>query len=165
MNTVIQHFNNIFLPLLPDARFFAFKRFLWRMAKVEIGENVKICSSVIILGAGRLKIGSNTWIGPKVMICANDSITIGSDCDIAPRVYIGDGTHEITHGLDRIAGIDITNPISIGNGCWICASSTILAGVTICDQCVVAAGAVVTRSVLYNKVLVAGVPALVKKKI
>jgi acetyltransferase-like isoleucine patch superfamily enzyme len=48
--------------------------------------------------------------------------------------------------------------VVIGNRCWIGAKATILKGVRLGDGCVVAAGAVVTRSVAPNEV-VAGVPA------
>ena len=64
----------------------------------------------------------------------------------------------ITPNNERIAGIDITKPIRIGNGCWLCANSTILPGVVIGNKCVVAAGAIVTKSSGDLKLL-AGVPA------
>lgn len=165
MRTKIQHLNNILLPLLPETRCFAIKRFMWRLAGVYMEENVRLCSSVTIYGAGKLSIGKNTWIGPQVMICVSDSVLIGSNCDIAPRVYIGDGTHNITTSADRIANEELTLPIIIGNGCWLCANSTILAGVNIGDKCVVAAGAVVTNSFEGNKILVAGVPAKIIKSL
>lgn len=165
MRTIIQYLNNIFLPLLPDTRFFGFKRGMWRLAGVEIGKNVRICSSVTISGTGKLSIGDNTWVGPQAMICSSNRVSIGANCDIAPRVYIGDGTHEITPDRERIAGVDATRPVSIGNGCWICANAIVLAGVSIADKCVVAAGAVVANAVRENQVLIAGVPASVKKRL
>ncbi len=38
-------------------------------------------------------------------------------------------------------------PVTIGDRCWIGARAVVLAGVTICDDAVVAAGSVVTRSI------------------
>ena len=90
-------------------------------------------------------------------MCSSE-ISIGANCDIAPRVYIGDGTHELTPQEDRIAGIDTTKKIFVGDGCWLCVNSTVLPGVTIGNKCVVAAGAVVTKNV-DDMTLVAGVPA------
>lgn len=165
MHTLLQHFNNTFIPLLPETRFFGLKRGLWRLAGAEVGDGVRICSSVTILGAGELRIGPNTWIGPHVLLCASTCIEIGRDCDLAPRVYIGDGTHEITPDAARIAGIDTTRPVRIGDGCWLCANSTILPGVEIGRKCVVAAGSVVTRGIAEDGILIAGVPAERKKKL
>lgn len=149
---------------MPPTRCFGLKRHLLRWAGAEIGDNVRICSSVNIIGNGTLRIGNNTWIGHESIIMCSSDISIGADCDIAPRVYIGNGTHKITPDLDKIAGIDINKDIKIGNGVWICVNSTILPGVTIGRKCVVAAGGVVTKSIPENS-LAAGCPAIVKKNL
>lgn len=52
--------------------------------------------------------------------------------------------------------------IHIGNDVWIGANSVITSGVTICDGAVIAAGSVVTKTVLTNTI-VGGVPAKVIK--
>ena len=58
----------------------------------------------------------------------------------------------------------MSEPIAVERGSWIGARSTILAGVTIGEGAVVAAGSVVTRSVAANS-LVAGVPAVVVRQL
>lgn len=153
------------LDYVPETRAFGMKRVLYRWAGAIIGDGVRINSSAKIAGIGKLSIGVNTWIGPDTTIMCSSEITIGANCDIAPRVYIGDGTHEITPQEDRIAGIDTTKKIAIGDGCWLCVNSTILPGVSIGKKCVVAAGAVVARSFNENKILLAGVPAEKKKEL
>ena len=55
-------------------------------------------------------------------------------------------------------------PVKIGNRVWIGAHAAILAGVTIGDNAVVAAGAVVTKDVPAN-VVVGGIPAKIIKTI
>lgn len=55
-------------------------------------------------------------------------------------------------------------PIKLGNGVWVGAHATITAGVTIGDNAIVAAGAVVTKDVPAN-VVVGGVPARIIKHI
>ena len=57
-----------------------------------------------------------------------------------------------------------TAPVVVGKNCWIGANSTILPGVTIGDYCVVAAGSVVTKDIP-SGTMVAGVPAVYKKKL
>lgn len=58
----------------------------------------------------------------------------------------------------------IPAPVKIGNRVWVGAHATILAGVTVGDNSVIAAGAVVTKDVPAN-VVVAGVPAKIIKQL
>ena len=128
--------------LLPDTHCFGIKRCLYRMAGVQIGRNVRICSSAVISGDGHLSIGDNTWIGHQVLIICSNRIEIGMNCDIAPKVYIGDGTHAIDKDAPNIAGGGRTLPVIIGNGCWLCVNSCILPGSNLAEKCIVAAGSV-----------------------
>lgn len=164
MNSLLLHIINSLLPIIPETRGFAVKRFLFKLAGANIGRNVRICSSVRIIGAGMLTIGDNTWVGHRTLIVASSMIKIGNNVDIAPNVFIGNGTHEITPERDRIADIELSKDIIIGDGCWLCVNSTILPGVTIGSKCVVAAGSVVTKS-FDDKLLIAGVPAVTKKNL
>lgn len=164
MNSIRLYLAGCLVHCMPETRAFGLKRILYRWAGVNIGDNVRICSSAKIIGAGQLEIGDNTWIGPETFISASSSVRIGANCDIAPRVFIGDGTHELTPEQDRVAGIETCRPISIGDGCWICVNATILAGVKIGCKCIVAAGAVVTQSFEIKK-LIGGIPANVIKEI
>ena len=58
----------------------------------------------------------------------------------------------------------MTAPVIIGADVWVGANATILPGVIIGDFSIIAAGAVVTKNVP-SGVLVAGNPAIVKKKL
>ena len=147
MNSIGLYFVGHIVRLLPDTRCFGLKRTLYRMCGAKIGENVRICSSAIISGDGDLLIGDNTWIGHKTIILASETITIGTDVNIAPRVYIGTGTHEIDNEGPSVAGKGVSMPIRVCDGVWLCANSTILAGVTIGQKSIIAAGAVVTHDV------------------
>ena len=158
MRTVIQHLNKIFIPLLPETRCFGIKRLLWRLAGVQIGKNVRICSSARIIGDGTLVISDGTWIGPGCFISSSSAIRIGRDCNIAPNVAIITGTHEIDTEGPSIAGEGYALPIEIGNGVWICASCTIVAGAKVGDRSILAAGSVVTHDVTAGE-LWGGVPA------
>ena len=158
MRTIIQHFNKIFIPLLPETRCFGIKRILWRCAGVKLGKNVRICSSARIIGDGALTIAEGTWIGPDCFISSSSEVHIGQDCNIAPKVNIITGTHKIDTVGPSIAGEGYALPIEIGNGVWICAGCTIVAGVKIGDRSILAAGAVVTHDVPAGE-LWGGVPA------
>lgn len=58
----------------------------------------------------------------------------------------------------------MTAPVVIGANVWVGANATVLPGVTIGDMSVVAAGAIVTKDIPPG-VLVAGNPAVIKKKL
>ena len=113
--------------------------------------------------------GLNIHVGDRFL--ANYNVTI---LDIAPvrmgnDVMIGPGTCIITvnHPLSpkgRRNHLGIAKPVTIGNDVWIGANCTILPGVTIGNNVVVAAGAVVTKDVPDNCV-VGGVPARIIKEI
>ena len=163
MKSLFRYIVPLIMRLLPETRCFGFKRWLLRQTGARIGKNVRICSSAMFIGSGHLVIGDNTWIGHRCLISTSSTIIIGANCDIAPCVYIGNGTHLIAPDGDRIAGAGICGDIVIGDGCWLCAGCIILPGVVIGNKCAVAAGAVVTKPCNENLVLVAGIPAVVKK--
>lgn len=162
MNPALLFIFGLIINLLPDTRFFGFKRLLYRTAGATIGKNVRICSSVKISGNGKLIVGDGTWIGHETLIISSSSIMIGCNVDIAPRVYLGTGTHEINLKSPGIAGEGISRSIIIGDGCWLGVGSTILPGTELGDKCIVAAGAVLTKNFPSYK-MVAGVPAKIIK--
>ncbi len=165
MRSIVQYVNKLVIPQLPEPMCYGYKRWLLRLAGAKIGNNVLICSSVMVIGAGELEIGDDTWVGHRVLLSASAGIRIGRCVDIAPNVYIGTGTHGITPLGERIGGEEISADIVIGDGCWLCANSIVLPGVTLGEKCVLAAGAVATKSPGGAKRLLAGVPATVKKEL
>lgn len=105
--------------------------------------------------------GKNITLGKNVFInaccCFQDQggITIGDGAYIGHRVTFA----TLNHGfLPEDRDTNYPAPIRLGKKVWIGSGSTILQGVTIGDNAVVAAGAVVTKDVAPNTV-VAGVPA------
>lgn len=159
MRTAVQYLNKLIFPLLPETKCFGIKRSLMRLAGATIGRNVRICSSAMIIGAGKLSIDDNTWVGHRVVLIASSSIRIGKNVDIAPNVFIGNGTHRITPDKDRIADIELSKDIVIGDGCWLCVNSTILPGTELAKKVVVGAGAVVGSVFKEDCILIVGVPA------
>lgn len=90
-------------------------------------------------------------------------VRVGKFVHVAHFVSLKTSHHKIDVNGDCVAGDTIYNDISIGDGSWLCAGCTVIPGVTVGKKNVVAAGAVVTRNT-DDGVLVAGVPALVKKR-
>jgi acetyltransferase-like isoleucine patch superfamily enzyme len=89
-------------------------------------------------------------------------ITIGDEVFIGPRVSLITSGHPVDPAFRRRQ--IVAAPIVIERGVWICAGATLLHGVTVGEDSVVAAGAVVTRDVPAG-VVVGGVPARVLRSV
>ena len=86
-------------------------------------------------------LGKNTWIGPHASLLSMNHDPMNLD------KHLEDG------------------PIVIGNNCWLCAYSIILPGIEIADHTVVAANAVVTKSYHEQRIVLAGNPARIVKRL
>jgi acetyltransferase-like isoleucine patch superfamily enzyme len=113
-----------------------------------------------------IKIGNNVGIGEFAYLGGAGSLEIGDDCIIGQYF----SCHPENHHYDnpnlpiRLQGVS-RKGIKIGNNCWIGSKVTILDGVKIGDGCIIAAGAVVTKSFPANSVI-GGLPAkLLKSRI
>jgi acetyltransferase-like isoleucine patch superfamily enzyme len=102
-----------------------------------------------------ITIGKNVFINHACSFLDMGGITIEDDVLIGPRVNLVTENHP-ANAADR-RGL-ITKPIIIKRNAWIGASATILPGVTVGENAIVAAGAVVSKNVADNTV-VGGVPA------
>src|SRR3981189_3765061 len=110
--------------------------------EIHVGKNVFVNQNCTFYDLGGLDIADDVMIGPNVSI-----ITASHPLEPSQR-------HTTTIG----------NPIAIEKGVWIAAGATIIGGVTVGENSVVAAGAVVTRDVPPNT-LVGGNPARVIRSI
>jgi acetyltransferase-like isoleucine patch superfamily enzyme len=112
--------------------------------------------------------GPDTRIGRNVFINQNCTFYDLGGLDIADDVMIGPNVSIITSGHpvepSRRRDFTIAKPIVIERNVWIAARATIIGGVTVGENSVVAAGSVVTRSVPPNT-LVGGNPARVMRSI
>ncbi len=106
--------------------------------------------------ARRVTLGQRTFVNTNVKFEDVAPIEIGDDCQIGMEVMFVTSHHDFRDG--RISKVPEPRKIVVGDRCWIGARATILPGVEIASDCVIAAGAVVTRSVSEAGVY-AGVPA------
>ncbi len=112
--------------------------------------------------------GRNTTIGRNVFVNQNctfydlGGLTIGDDVMIGPNVSLITSGHPILP-TQRRSGVTAA-PIVIERNVWIAAGVTIIGGVTVGENSVIAAGAVVTKDVPPNS-LVGGNPARVIRSI
>jgi putative colanic acid biosynthesis acetyltransferase WcaF len=105
-----------------------------------------------------LELGDATAIAEGVLIYNLGPVSIGSHTIISQRAHICAGTHDFTRSNLPL----LRPPIRIGAGVWVAAEAYVGPGVTIGDNSVVGARAVVTKDVPPG-VVVGGNPARVIK--
>lgn len=116
-----------------------------------------------------LNIGENFKINDRVHIAAHSHVAIGNNVLAASGVFITDLSHGNYSGENHChpeSIVDlrpiISKPVKIGNNVWLGEHVVILPGVTIGDNSIIGAGAVVTKSIPGNSIAV-GNPAKVIK--
>ena len=108
---------------------------------------------------GRICIGDYCMICPGVRISSAIDVSVGDNCMVASRAYITDcDWHDV---YNRIA-VGKSAPVRIANNVWIGDSAIVCKGVTIGENSIVGAGAVVVDAIPPN-VVAAGNPARVVK--
>jgi carbonic anhydrase/acetyltransferase-like protein (isoleucine patch superfamily) len=112
---------------------------------------------------GTIRIGRGVLMSPGSRISASDEIVIGDGVMMANGTYITDSDWHTVYDRTQRSPEQPT-PVHIGDNVWLGDHATVLKGVTIGDNSVVAARSVVTRDVPAN-VIVAGNPAKVVKEL
>lgn len=120
---------------------------------------------LIIQKGAILTIGDNVGISNSTIVCHNE-ITIGDNVKIGGSCKIWDTNfHSIDYKKRITTDDDIkTGKIIIGNNCFIGGDSTILKGVDIGKNSIIAAGSVVTKNIPENEIW-GGNPARLIRKI
>jgi acetyltransferase-like isoleucine patch superfamily enzyme len=109
-------------------------------------------------GGTDIRLGRNVFINQNCTFYDLGGLTIGDDVMIGPNVSLITSGHPLDPLLRRRCVT--AKPIVIERNAWIAAGATIIGGVTVGENAVVAAGAVVTKDVPANT-LVGGNPARV----
>ena len=139
-------------------RCYGWQCFWLRLFGAEMAAVSSARSSTKIFYPWLLKVGTHTTLAERVKVYNLGSITIGDHTVISQDVTLCAGTHDYTD-----PSLPLLRPeIKVGNGVWVCAEAFIGPGVTIGDNAIVGARAVVTRDVPAGMV-VAGNPAKVIK--
>ena len=111
----------------------------------------------------RITVGDRFYANHGCVILDSGGVTFGAGCMLAPNVVITSVTHSLDRD-ERATEVEYGKPIVVGNHVWIGANATVLPGVTIGDNAVIGAGAVVSRDIPANCVA-AGVPARVIRRL
>lgn len=137
------------------------RNLLSQITDSEIDESVAVFTPLYINYGKHTKIGKNVFINFDCTFLDLGGITIEEGVLIAPKVSLLTEGHPISpeerHSL-------VPKPIHIKKNAWIGADATILHGVTVGENSVVAAGSVVSKNVPDN-VVVGGIPAKIIREI
>jgi acetyltransferase-like isoleucine patch superfamily enzyme len=116
-----------------------------KINKLKLGSGVSTADAIFNISSGNITIGDNTLLGHGVMILT--------------------GFHRFHNG--KLAKLQPNSPkevpdegydITIGNGCFLGSGVIVLSGLTIGDNTIIGAGAVVDKDIPSN-VFAAGIPA------
>ena len=110
---------------------------------IEVGDNLFANFNCVFLDCNYIKMGNNVFLGPNVQIYAAYHPVIAAE---------------------RIKGLELASPVTIGDNVWIGGGSIICAGVTIGDNTTIGAGSIVVKNIPSNVVAV-GNPCRVIKKL
>jgi acetyltransferase-like isoleucine patch superfamily enzyme len=136
--------------------------------RIEVGDEVHIGSPCTwdVAADAELIVGDRVSLNYRGVISVRRSVRIGADTLIAGEVAIFDNTNHPVSAAERLArsapSASEIGAVNIGRNVWIGLRCTIMRGVTIGDNAIVAAGSVVTRPVPANTI-VGGNPAVVIK--
>lgn len=118
---------------------------------IHVGRECFVNYNCTFLDVAPITLGNGVWIGANVTIATPNHPFLAEE---RLNADYPDGRHDLEYA----------SPVTIKDGCWICSSATICGGVTIGENSIVAAGAVVLKDVPPNSI-VAGVPAKVIREI
>lgn len=140
--------------------------------KIEIGKNPRIDLSVVIFcdkksnitigdsfetrrncelrafSGGQISIGNKVFINNNVNIVSNQKIVIADNVQIGHNTLIIDHDHDYKKRFDNF----ISKEINIESNVWIGANCTILKGVKIGKNAIIAAGSIVTKNIPNNTI-------------
>ena len=139
--------------------------------RVRIGANTVIRGVIRCEDAGRCEIGADVYVGDGAIVSVRTGVEIGDGTLLAHGAQVFDNdTHPVDAAERRAHFRSIlklgprrefpigVKPVRIGRDCWLGFGAAVMKGVSVGDEAIVAAGAVVTSDVR-SRTIVAGNPA------
>ena len=128
----------------------------------KVDESFLLIPPFYTAGGDEIRVGRNVFVNQNCTFYDLGGLDIADDVMIGPNVSIITTGHPLAPSQRRTTTIG--KPIVIERNVWIAAGATIIGGVTVGENSVVAAGSVVTKDVPSNT-LVGGNPARVIRSI
>jgi maltose O-acetyltransferase len=128
-----------------------------------VGAGTVVRAPIYVDYGEHLTIGARTFVNFGLVALDVAPIAIGDDCQLGPNVQLLTAYHP-TEPEPRRSKLEAAAPIAIGDNVWLGGGVIVLPGVTIGEDSVIGAGAVVTKDVPAG-VLAVGNPARVVRKV
>ena len=151
-DTQLNHKFNQAVPYTPE--WYALTKELFHN---QVGENTVVYSQLTVVLPKNVTIGSNCIIMDGVLMMGAGGITIGNNVNIGAHAQLISNNHDV---YDR--PVLVVKPVTIKDGAWIGAGSTVLPGVTVGKYAILGADSVATKDIPDYAVAV-GSPAKVIK--
>ena len=136
-------------------------RYLLSQVLGQVGENVDIRPPLRVDYGYNITIGDGSWVNYGLTVLDVAPVVIGADVLIGPNCSLYTAIHPTEPGPRR-AKWESAAPITLKDNVWLGGSVVVCPGVSIGENSIIGAGAVVTRSIPPNSVAV-GNPARVIK--
>jgi len=129
-----------------------FRASILRKFGAKIGKNVFIRHDVRIMWPWKFEVGNDCWLGEGSRFINLENVSIGNDVCISQEVMICTGSHD-----HKKSDFPYRNKqITVSDGAWVAARATLLPGVTVGKNSVIAAGEFVRVDVPALKMLIDG---------
>jgi putative colanic acid biosynthesis acetyltransferase WcaF len=113
----------------------------------KIGRGVRIKPFIYVHYPWKLSIGDNSWLA-ECRIENLDQVTIGANVCISQKAMLLTGNHNYKKSSFDL----ITSPITLEDGVWIGANTTVCPGITAFSHAVLTVGGVATRNLEANSI-------------
>lgn len=146
------------LLFLPDQPLIMrFRGWSYGLAMPRCGRDFQVSASTILRNLENIHVGDHVYLAPNVIINAITTVKLGNEVMVGFNSVIVSGNHT-REGMSYRFGKSKVASIMIGNGTWIAANCTVIAGATIGEGCLVAANSAIAGDCSLHGVY-AGVPA------
>jgi len=129
--------------------------YLYRRIGMKVGKNCVVRRGVYLGSPNELELGDGTFLGRASLYCTG-GVKIGKNVNVSDGAVIITAKHDVNSPQFEAR----YEPITIEDWAWVATNAIVLAGVTVGEGAVVAAGAVVTKDVAPYSI-VGGNPAKV----
>lgn len=141
LKIVAWYFVNALIVRASWCPFMTLKVLLLRAFGAKIGKRLVIKNNVVVKSPWNLTIGDHCWLGEGCWIDNLDKVRIGSNVCISQGAMLLTGNHDYT-----LATMPYRNaPITIEDGAWIGAQTTVCPGVTVHERAILTVGSIATK--------------------
>lgn len=149
---------------LPDAPvLMRFRGWLYSLGMRRAGPNLQIAHNVVLTAPETIEVGRNVYVGNGCVILGGGRIVIGNNVLVGPMSLITASNHAF-NGTNCIGGVRCGSVI-IGDDSWVGGHCAILMGTHVRESSIVGAGSICNKDYGDGRVLVAGNPARVRKRL